>query len=93
MTEVRQALSKVGLPAQKYVGHSFQVGVATTTAMLGVEDSTIQTLGRWKSNAFLLYIRLGTGAASIPLHDLSKGQCITDSNGSGEEPELKKLKH
>ena len=78
VTEVRWALSKAGLSAQNYVGHSFQIGAATIAVMLGVEDSTIQTLRRWKSNAFLLYIRLGTGAASIPLHHPSKGQCITD---------------
>ena len=61
MTEVRRALSEAGLPAQNYAGHSFRIGAATTAATLGVEDSTIQTLERWKSNAFLTYIKLGTG--------------------------------
>ena len=61
VTEVRRALSEAGLPAQNYAGHSFRIGAATTAATLGVEDSTIQTLGRWKSNAFLTYIKLGTG--------------------------------
>ena len=31
---------------------------ATTAAIAGVEDSTIQTLGRWHSVAYLQYIRL-----------------------------------
>ena len=61
VTEVRRAQSEAGLPAQNYAGHSFRIGAATTAATLGVEDSTIQTLGRRKSNAFLTYIKLGTG--------------------------------
>ena len=35
----------------------FRIGAATSAAMAGVEDSTIQLLGRWQSAAFLRYIR------------------------------------
>lgn len=55
---VREALSMAHLPAEEYAGHSFRIGAATTAAMAGVEDSTIQTLGRWKSTSYLLYIRM-----------------------------------
>ena len=61
VTEVRRALFEVGLLAQNYAGHSFRIGAVTTAATLGAENSTIQTLRRWKSNAFLTYIKLGTG--------------------------------
>ena len=55
---VRHALLAANVPAHLYTGHSFRIGVATIAASAGIEDSTIQTLGRWKSSAYLLYIRL-----------------------------------
>ena len=56
--EVRVVLSAANLSAHQFSGHSFKRGAATTTAMAGIQDSTIQTLGRWKSSAYLLYIKL-----------------------------------
>lgn len=53
----RELLSAVGVPASDYAGHSFRIGAATTAAIAGVPDSTIQMLGRWQSAAFLRYIR------------------------------------
>ena len=50
-------LAAAGLPQQQYAGHSFRISAATTAALAGVEDSMIQTLGRWQSGAFLQYIR------------------------------------
>jgi len=55
---VRQALLSAGLPAHLYAGHSFRIGAATTAAAAGIEDSTIQTLGRWHSSSYLTYIKL-----------------------------------
>ena len=55
--ESRHILSVIGLPQQQYAGHSFRIGAATTAALAGVEDSMIQTLGRWHSSAFLRYIQ------------------------------------
>ena len=56
--QLRGILAAVGLPKQLYAGHSFRIGAATTAALAGVEDSTIQALGRWHSGTFLQYIRL-----------------------------------
>ena len=56
--EVRKALSAVGLDQSKYAGHSFHIGPATTAAAVGIEDSTIKTLGRWESAAYQLYVKL-----------------------------------
>ena len=57
---VRRALTRAGLPADNFAGHSFCIGAATTAAAVGVEDSTIQALGRWKSSAFKLYVHPST---------------------------------
>ena len=54
----RQLLDQAGVDSTLYAGHSFRIGAATTAAAKGVEDSLIQTLGRWKSSAYLTYIRL-----------------------------------
>ena len=40
-----------------YPGHSFPIRVATTAATCAMSDSLIETLGRWESIAYTLYIR------------------------------------
>ena len=50
--------SSLGLPQDDYAGHSFRIGAATSAALAGVEDSTIQALERWQIAAFLQYIRM-----------------------------------
>ena len=57
VSRVREALQKAGVDCKAYSGHSFRTGVATTAAKAGVEDSVIKMLGRWKSNAYQLYIK------------------------------------
>jgi len=54
---VRQALSQAGVDTVQYNGHSLRIGAATTAAQAGLSDSLIQTLGGWKSSAFISYIR------------------------------------
>ena len=55
---IREALAALGLRSADYAGHSFRIGAATTAAQVGLEDSTIRTLGRWKSDVYLNYVRL-----------------------------------
>ena len=54
---MQQALFSAGIDAGKYTGHSFRIGAATAAAA-GIEDSMIQTLGRWRSDSYQRYIRL-----------------------------------
>ena len=53
----RAILREIGVQASLFAGHSFRIGAATSAAVAGIEDSMIQTLGRWHSAAFLTYIR------------------------------------
>lgn len=55
---VKEVVGALGLPKGEFAGHSFRAGAATTAAEVGLEDSLIQTLGRWRSSAYLLYIRI-----------------------------------
>ena len=55
---IRETLAALGLRSEDYAGHSFQIGTMTTAAQVGLEDSTIRTLGRWKSDTYLSYVQL-----------------------------------
>ena len=54
VSQVREVTA--GVDGKSYLGHSFSRGAATTAAKVGVEDSTIKMLGRWRSDAYQLYI-------------------------------------
>jgi len=56
--EVWSALESAGVDQSKYCGHSFRIGAATTAAKNGMEDAVIKTLGRWRSLAYLEYVRI-----------------------------------
>ena len=52
------SLKACGLDSTRYKGHSFRIGAASFAAERGMSDAQIRALGRWRSNAFLKYIRL-----------------------------------
>lgn len=56
--QLRSALARFGMETSRFSGHSFRIGAATTAATVGLEDSLIKTLGRWRSSAYQLYVRL-----------------------------------
>ena len=58
VAHLRTALAQVGIDASQYSGHSFRIGAATSAAQAGYSDSFIRSLGRWKSAAFITYIRI-----------------------------------
>ena len=57
VVEARSILIALEVPQDQYVGHSFWIKAATSTTLVGVENSTIQLLGQWQSGAFLRYVR------------------------------------
>ncbi len=58
VSAVKGALDVAGVNPGHYSGHSFRIGAATTAAARGLEDSMVRTLGRWKSLAYLDYIKI-----------------------------------
>ena len=52
---LRQIMDNAGIQGN-FSSHSFQIGAATVAARYGEPDHQIQTLGRWSSNAYQLYI-------------------------------------
>ena len=54
----QSALTRAGIQAHLYSGYSFRSGAVTTAASQGIKDSIIQTLGRWRSSAYLTYMRI-----------------------------------
>ena len=54
---VWSALIVAGIQAYQFAGHSFRIGAASTAPARGAEDF-IKTLRRWRSCAYLLYVRI-----------------------------------
>jgi len=57
MKRVDGLLRKTGRDPRQFSSHSFRKGGAVSLQSIGVEDSLIRRLGRWKSDAFNLYVR------------------------------------
>lgn len=57
VSQLRKALCQAGVNNDNFSGHSFRIGAATTAAHVGLNDSVIQTLGRWWSSVYTAYIR------------------------------------
>ena len=56
--EQRKALAEAGLKPEGYAGHNFRIGAATTVMGCCTPVEVIKTLGRWRSQAYQLYMRL-----------------------------------
>lgn len=56
---MRQALDLAGYKGEEHSCHSLRKGGAESLAAIGLDASVIQVLGRWASDAFLLYLKIG----------------------------------
>ena len=57
MTTLNQCLKYLRLPEWQFNTHSFRIGRTTDMAAANIPHSTIKHIGRWKSNAFMKYVR------------------------------------
>ena len=58
--QLNTALRWAKLDPNRYKGHGFRLGAATTAAENGMSETQIQAMGRWKSTAYKKYIRIQT---------------------------------
>ena len=77
---IKAAVVRVGLNPWFFSTHSLRIGGASALAAAGVPDYIIQTMGRWKSLAFLLYIRLGSNAYNSALASMCNSATLTVSD-------------
>ena len=54
---LHSTLQKAGVDDSKYASHSFRIGAATSAKEAGISDVHVKMLGRWKSNAYQVYVR------------------------------------
>lgn len=57
-SQLKKFLTELGYDGSKFSGHSFRIGAATSCSKNSVQDSMIQTLGRWKSDCYTRYIHI-----------------------------------
>ena len=65
MGAVQTALAQAGVATKNYAGHSFRIGAATTAAAVGLEDSVIRSLGRWRSSCDNRYVQLPAAELAV----------------------------
>jgi integrase len=74
---IKRLAYELGLNPKYFSTHSCRVGGATALGAAGVPDYLIQNLGRWKSLAFLGYVRCSVRACSIAMRALSDPTLVT----------------
>jgi len=57
-TRLRRGLTNLGLKASAFAPHSFRIGGTVSLAAAGVQPYLLAILGRWKSDCFLLYLKV-----------------------------------
>jgi len=56
ISTLKLRLTSLGYPASNYSGHSFRRGAATSASAAGLSPDEIQSLGRWRSDCYKIYI-------------------------------------
>lgn len=71
ISTLRSALTALGYNSSSYSGHSFRIGAATSAARCQLPDHLIQTLGRWSSDCYRVYIRTSSNTLCHAQHQLA----------------------
>jgi hypothetical protein len=74
---LKKVASRLGLNVDKYSSHSLRIGGASVLAAAGVPDYVIMKMGRWKSLAFLMYIRAASSMFRSAMLALSNPHLLT----------------
>ena len=77
---IKSVASSLGLDHTRYSTHSLRIGGASVMAAAGLPDYVIQLIGRWKSLAFLTYIRSNLSMFTKALSVLSNPDLFTISH-------------
>jgi len=77
---VKKVARAMGLDPVRFRPHSLRIGGASMLAAAGVPDYVIQKQGRWKSLAFLEYIRLGKKTFEMALSAMLDPSLLTVSD-------------
>ena len=74
---IKKVARDMGLDSNRYRTHSLRIGGASMMAAAGRPDYEIQKQGRWKSLAFLEYIRLGRATFKSALEAICNPTLLT----------------
>jgi len=77
---IKSTVTRLGFNPSFFSTHSLRIGGASALAAAGVPDYIIQTFGRWKSLAFLMYIRLASAAYNTALAHMCNTNTLTLSD-------------
>ena len=89
ISTLKARLLAIGLDSSLYSGHSFRRGAASAAATVGYADHEIQLLGRWRSDAYNLYIDVPEGPCprSFGSSPCGRSPCSA-SRASGPSPRV-----
>ena len=69
-------MHRAGLSGERYSGHSFRRGGATSLAAAGVPDHIIARLGRWKSATYQLYVAATPERMAAAQREMAASTCL-----------------
>ena len=55
--KIKECVAAAGLPPGRYTSHSFRAGRTTDLVAMNYDDASIRESGRWRSLAYLEYVR------------------------------------